>query len=103
MARITYSPNKSYEHGGDIFTVRKKSGESKTFFGGVVKPMSHDEITAKYYRTAEFMQVDKAQAEQAIKQWTNLKDVKDIADAIATVAKFGRPKALTDKSPSRIA
>jgi len=99
MAKITFSPNKE---GKDIFKIRKKSGEEKTFEGGRTLPMSHDELSAKYYRTAEFMQVDKAQADRAIKQWMNLKDVKDIADAIATVAKFGQPKALTDKSPSRI-
>jgi len=100
MAKIKFHPNIENE---DIFTVRKKSGEEKVFKGGPVKPMSHQDLTDKYYKTAEFMEIDKGQADRAIKQWMNLKDVKDIADAIATVAKFGHPKALTDKSPSRIA
>lgn len=49
------------------------------------------------------MEVDKAQADRAIQQWMNLKDVKDIGDAIQTVAKFGKPRPLTDRSPGRIA
>src|SRR5690348_11244157 len=40
MARMTFSPNKNPEYGGDIFTVRKKSGEERTFYGGTVKPMT---------------------------------------------------------------
>jgi 2-methylcitrate dehydratase len=102
MARITFSPNKHSEYGGDIFTVRKKSGEERTFYGGTVKPMTHEELKAKYYRIAEFSRVDKAQADRAIEQWTNLKAVKDIGDAIQTVAKFGQPRPLSDRTPARI-
>jgi len=100
MSKMIFRPNVDND---DIVTVRKKSGEEKVFKGGRVLPMSHDDLTAKYRKTADFMEIDKDQADRAIKQWMNLKDVKDIGDAIATVAKFGRPKALTDKSPSRIA
>jgi hypothetical protein len=32
-----------------------------------------------------------------------MRDLKDIGQAIATVAKFGNPKPLSDMSPSRIA
>jgi 2-methylcitrate dehydratase len=103
MARITFSPNKHPEYGGDIFTVRKKSGEERTFYGGTIKPMTNEELKAKYYRIAEFSGVDKAQADRAIQQWMNLKEVRDIADAIQTVAKFGRPRPLSDRSPARIA
>jgi 2-methylcitrate dehydratase len=102
MARITFSPNKHPEYGGDIFTVRKKSGEERTFYGGPVKPMTREELKAKYYRIAEFSQVEKAQAERAIQQWMNLKSVKDIGEAIQTVAKFGQPRPLSDRSPARI-
>ena len=100
MARMTFSPNKENQ---DIFTVRKRSGEQKTFTGGPVKPMTHEELSAKYYRLAEFMQVDKALADRAIQQWMNLKAVKDIGEAIQTVATFGRPRPLADRSPGRIA
>jgi len=72
---MTFSPNKENQ---DIFTVRKKSGEQRTFTGGPVKPMTHEELQAKYYRLAEFMEVDKSQADRAIQQWMNLKAVKDI-------------------------
>jgi 2-methylcitrate dehydratase PrpD len=102
MARITFSPNKHPEYGGDIFTVRKKSGEERTFYGGTVKPMTHEELRAKYYRIAEFSHVDKAQADRAIEQWMNLKSVKDIGEAIQTVAKFGQPRPLSDRTPARI-
>jgi len=82
--------------------VRKKSGEERTFYGGSIKPMTREELRAKYYRLAEFSHVDKPQAERAIQQWMNLKAVKDIGDAIQTVAKFGQPRPLTDRSPARI-
>jgi len=64
--------------------------------------MTREELKAKYYRIAEFSQVDKAQAERAIQQWMNLKSVKDIGEAIQTVAKFGQPRPLSDRSPARI-
>jgi hypothetical protein len=83
--------------------VRKKSGEQRTFTGGPVKPMTREELMAKDCRLAEFMRVDKAQAERAIQPWMNPKAVKDIGDAIQTVAKFGRPSSLSDRSPARIA
>ena len=93
----------SIKENQDIITVHKKSGEQRTFTGGPVKPMTHEELTAKYYRLADFMRVDRRQAERAIQQWTNLKGVKDIGDAIQTVAQFGQPRPLSDKSPGRIA
>ena len=99
MAKMTFSPNLENK---DIFTVRKKSGEEKTFTGGSVPPMTHDELLAKYHRVAEFQGVSKDQAEKAIQYWMNLKDCKDIGDAIALVAKFGNPRPLSDRSPARI-
>jgi 2-methylcitrate dehydratase len=99
MAKITFSPNLENQ---DIFTVRKKSGEEKTFTGGPIPPMTHDELLAKYHRVAEFQGVDKNQAEKAIQYWMNLKDCKDIGDAIALVAKFGNPRPLSDRTAPRI-
>ena len=101
MARMTFSPNKNPEYGGDIFTVRKKSGEERAFYGGPVKLMTHEELRAKYYRIAEFSHVDKAQADRAIEQWLNLKSVKDIGDAIQTVAKFGQARPQLTKKFGR--
>jgi len=56
-------------------------------------------LQAKYYRLAEFMEVDKSQADRAIQQWMNLKAVKDIGDAIQTVAKFGRAATAFGQEP----
>jgi 2-methylcitrate dehydratase len=99
MNRMTFSPTKD---NNDVFIVRKKNGEQRTFTGGPVKPMTHEELVAKYYRIAEFMEVDKTQADRAIQQWMNLKAVRDIGDAIQTVARFGRPRPLTDRTPAKI-
>jgi 2-methylcitrate dehydratase len=99
MAKMTFSPNLDNK---DIFTVKKKSGETKTFEGKPVPPMTHDELLAKYYRVAEFQGVDKNQAEKAIQYWMKLQDCKDIGDAIALVAKFGNPRPLSDRSAPRI-
>jgi hypothetical protein len=38
-----------------------------------------------------------------MRQWMNLKDVKNIGDAIATAAKFGEPRPLSDMTPGPIA
>jgi hypothetical protein len=95
MAKITFSPDLENQ---DIFTVRKKSGEEKTFTGGPIPRMTHDELLAKYHRVAEFQGVDKNQAEKAIRYWMNLKDCKDIGDAIALVARFGNPRPLSDRT-----
>jgi 2-methylcitrate dehydratase len=89
--------------GGTVLTVRKISGEERVFMGKAVAPMSREEIIEKYNRISEFMQVSKEQSERARAQWMNLRASKDIAEAIQTIAKFGRPRPLSDKSPARIA
>jgi len=88
--------------GGTVLTVRKKSGEQRVFKGAAVQPMSHDELIEKHDRIADFMQVSKEQRERARKQWMNLRACKDIGEAIETIAKFGQPKPLSDRSPARI-
>jgi hypothetical protein len=40
------------------------------------------------------MQVPDAQRDRSRTVWGNLKDVKDIGDAIGTLATFGKPRAL---------
>jgi len=88
---------------GTILTVRKKSGEERVFKGQAVAPMSHDELIQKHNRIAEFMQVSQEQRERARAQWMSLRTCKDIGEPIATIAKFGLPKPLSDRSPARIA
>jgi 2-methylcitrate dehydratase len=88
--------------GGTVLTVRKKSGEERVFKGGAVPPMSHDELIRKHNRISDFMQVSKEQRERAREQWMNLRASKDIAEAMQTIAKFGQPRPLSDRSPARI-
>jgi hypothetical protein len=64
--------------------------------------MSHDDLMQKHNRISDFMQVSRDQRERALAQWTNLRASKDIADAMQTIAKFGQPKPLSDRTPARI-
>jgi 2-methylcitrate dehydratase len=88
---------------GTVLTVRKKSGEERVFVGKTVPPMSHEELIQKYNRISDFMQISQEQRERARAQWMNLRSSKDIAEAMTTIAKFGQPKPLSDRSPARIA
>ena len=99
MAKITFSPNLENQ---DIFTVRKKSGEERVFRAQPVTLMSHDELIQKHNRLADFMQVEKGQRNRARQQWMNLRTCKDIAEPIEIIAKFGRPRPLSDMTPARI-
>jgi 2-methylcitrate dehydratase len=103
MNKITIRPMPDRSVGdGTVLTVRKKSGEQRVFMGKAVEPMSRDELIQKYNRLADFMQVSKEQRERAREQWMNLRAVKDIGEAIETIAKFGQPRSLSDKSAARI-
>jgi len=53
-----------------------------------------DEIVAKFNRACEFKKVDNAQRDKARAVWSNLAAVKDIGEAIQTMAKFGNPRPL---------
>jgi 2-methylcitrate dehydratase len=99
MAKITIRPNPNPSFNQVALTVRKKSGEEKKFVADRSKPMTHDDLIAKYNKSADWCKIDKAQADRALKQWMNLKDVKDINEAIATVARLGNPRPLSDKTP----
>jgi 2-methylcitrate dehydratase len=99
MSKIIARPNVDNK---DIFTVRKKSGEEKVFEQGAAPPTTHAEIRAKYDRLCEFGHIDKAQADRIRETWMNLKGVKDMAEAVQTISKFGQPRPLSDKTPARI-
>ncbi len=88
--------------GGTVVTVRKKSGEQRTFMGKAVAPMSHEDLIQKYNRISDFMQVSREQRERAREQWMNLRACRDIAEAMQTIAKFGQPRPLADRTPARI-
>ncbi len=85
-------------------TIRKNSGEEKIFdtYGGVRNPglneyrklMSEEDITNKFNRACAYKQVTDAQRDRARAAWGNLRAVKDIGEAIQTLAQFGRPLPL---------
>ena len=103
MNKVTIYPHNDPAFGnGTRITVRKKSGEERVFTGKPATPMSHDEIVAKYNRICDLKEISKDQADRAREQWMSLKDCKDIADAIQVIAKFGKPRPLSDKTPALI-
>lgn len=99
MQKVRTIPN--VHPGPVVWTIHKKSGEERSFSASRTGPLSHDENLKRYNRMADFMQIDRAQADRAREQWMNLRNVKDIADAMKTVAKYGRPKPLSDKTRAR--
>jgi 2-methylcitrate dehydratase len=112
MDRMTISPVQGWEGNGPTrFIVRKKSGEEKTFdtLGGrrqmeLDQPggpqtafntmMTDEEITSKFNRACAYMHVADAQRNRAREQWGNLRAVRDVGEAMRTLAKFGNPKPL---------
>ena len=57
-------------------------------------PVTHDEIVAKFNRVFTFMRVSSTQRERAFEQWSNLRGVRDIAEPIGNLARFGSPAPL---------
>jgi len=102
MNKTTIHANVSPEFPGTTITVRKKSGQERVFKAQSATLMSHEDLIQKYNRLAGFMQVEKGQRDRALQQWMNLRSCKDIADVMQTIAKFGRPRPLSDMSPARI-
>jgi 2-methylcitrate dehydratase len=103
MNKVTIHPHNNPAFGnGTRITVRKNSAEERVFTGQPATPMSHDELIAKYNRICDLKQISRDQANRAREQWMNLKDCKDIANAMQMIAKFGQPKPLSDMTPARI-
>ena len=57
-------------------------------------PMTNEEITAKFNRAAASMKVDNAQRDRARALWGDIRSLKDIGQAIQSLAKFGNPRPL---------
>jgi 2-methylcitrate dehydratase len=102
MEKMSFHANVSPDFPGTTLTVTKKSGDKKVFSVGRIPPMTHDELTGKYNRLADFMEIDKTQRDQVLKAWMDLKNCKDITEPIKLLTKFGKARPLTDLSPSRI-
>ena len=113
MARMTLGPVVGWRGlGTGRITIRKKSGEQKYWdtLGGSRNPeledyrrnvnMTDQEIVKKFDRACAYMQVTDAQRDRARAVWGNLREVKDIGDAIQTLAKFGKPLSLSTTSSS---
>ena len=63
---------------------------------GARKPLSQQDLLDKYNRMADYWEIDKDQAKRILDAWSNLKSVKDIGDPIQLIAKFGKPRPLSD-------
>ena len=108
MAKMTVSPVRGWKGNGPARTIiRKRNGEQRVWdtLGGrrtaeiegqaaFNSPMTDEEITAKFNRAAAFMKVSNTQRDQARAVWGNIRALKDIGDAIRTLAKFGQPMPL---------
>ena len=58
------------------------------------KLMSDQDLTDKFNRACDYKQMAASQRTQAYAQWSNLMAVKDIGEAMRTLAKFGKPQPL---------
>jgi 2-methylcitrate dehydratase len=104
MAKTTMGPVNGWTGlGMGRLTITKKSGETKYWdtYNGVrnleLKDYPHlteQEVTNKFNRACAFKHMADTQREAAYKVWSNVAAVKDIGDAMRTLAKFGQPKAL---------
>jgi 2-methylcitrate dehydratase len=84
-------------------TIKKKNGEERSFdtYKGVrvltmteYPHLTDEEVTAKFNKACDYMKMDRAQRDRARAIWGNLRQVKDIGEAIQTLARFGQPKPL---------
>lgn len=99
MRKITAAVNPEYSYHGQMrITVRRNDGAELVREIGkgntrlsLGSPVTQDEIIAKFNRVFAFMQVDDAQRERALAQWSDLRAFDDIAEPMRTLAKFGRP------------
>jgi 2-methylcitrate dehydratase len=105
MEKITVRPNPDWTgNAPSHITVRTKSGAEKSWdsmggrrhfgTGEFNTPMSDEEITAKFNRVCAFMHVEDEQRDRARDMWSNLQAVRDIAEPMRALAKFGQPLPL---------
>jgi 2-methylcitrate dehydratase len=104
MEKITCAPVDGWGGLGTArITIRKHSGEQRSWdtWGGSRNPRPEDyprltdaEIKAKFDRACAFRRVTNAQRDRAWSVWGNVANLKDIGEAMQTLASFGRPEAL---------
>jgi hypothetical protein len=56
--------------------------------------LTDEEIAAKFDRACGIMKIENAQRDRARAAWTNRRPMKDIREAIQTLATFGKPLPL---------
>ena len=94
MSKVTIRPNPEFKDLRKRITVRKKSGEVMVKDLYDVRPMSHDDIVAKFNRICTYMHISDEQRDRALSQWSNLRTIRDIAEPISNLARFGKPTPL---------
>jgi 2-methylcitrate dehydratase len=94
MERITCTGNESFSFHQSRTTVRKKSGEQMVKDVLDYRPMTNDEVVAKFKRVCGYIGVSDAQRDRALATWADLQNVKDIAEPMRDLAHFGKPQPL---------
>jgi 2-methylcitrate dehydratase len=97
MEKITAGPDPKLAYQGAArLTVRNKTGGElvKETLVHLSTPMTRPEIVAKFNRVCAFMSVSDEQRDRARAAWSNLRAVRDIAEPIRALARFGRPMPL---------
>ena len=94
MEKITVGLNPNPK-GGMIFTVHKKGDPNSRQFTPPPEPqMTRDDINKKFNRVCAFRAISDSQRERVRETWSNLRAVRDIAESMRDLAKFGRPVTL---------
>lgn len=104
MAKMTFGPMDGWEGlGAARITIRRTDGLQRTWdtYGGVRRltlaeypRLTNDQLAAKFNRACAFRGVSDTQRDRARSIWGDLWSVRDIGEAIQTLATFGRPRAL---------
>jgi 2-methylcitrate dehydratase len=94
MDRTTCQVNPDFKGLRKRVTVRKKTGEVLVKDVYDFRPMSPEEITAKFRRACDYMSVSNQQRDHALATWSSLEKVQDFAEPMRDMAKFGSPKPL---------
>lgn len=115
LAVTTIRPNPEKTGGHPRLTVTTKSGKvvTKEFTGvpgtppGDMRgrantPMTHDETIKKYNRACAYHKMTDDQRDKTRELWANLRAVKDIAEPMQALAKFGQSRPLSDRTPPQI-
>ena len=99
MQKITVEENPSFALRWSRLTVRKKSGAQLVKDAIEAKPMSGDEVHAKFDRVCAYMNIPNDQRDRTRATWSNLRAVKDIAEPMHALAHLGPQLPLTGGTP----